>query len=183
MGATKSGGRAVRKTKKLALCAIFSGCSVVLLFAAAVFDVLDLSLVALSSLLVIITHIELGGGYDWLLYAVTSLLAALLLPSKMPALLYAAFGGVYPIVRAYLERLPRLFNWLLKFVFCNVVFAGVMLLARFLLFPGTQDYRFTVPLALLVNAVFFCYDYATSCLIGLYVHRLRRQFRLDRLFR
>lgn len=127
----------MRKTKKLALCAIFSGCSVVLLFAAAVFDVLDLSLVALSSLLVIITHIELGGGYDWLL----------------------------------------------KFVFCNVVFAGVMLLARFLLFPGTQDYRFTVPLALLVNAAFFCYDYATSCLIGLYVHRLRRQFRLDRLFR
>lgn len=59
----------MRKTKKLALCAIFSGCSVVLLFAAAVFDVLDLSLVALSSLLVIITHIELGGGYDWLLYA------------------------------------------------------------------------------------------------------------------
>ena len=101
----------------------------------------------------------------------------------MPALLYAAFGGVYPIVKAYLERLPRLFNWLLKFVFCNVVFAGVMLLARFLLFPGTQDYRFTVPLALLVNAAFFCYDYATSCLIGLYVHRLRRQFRLDRLFR
>ena len=58
----------MRKTKKLAICAVFAACSVVLLFAAAVFDVLDLTIVAVCSLLVVVVHIEIGGGYDWLLY-------------------------------------------------------------------------------------------------------------------
>ena len=173
----------MRKTKKLAICAVFAACSVVLLFAAAVFDVLDLTIVAVCSLLVVVVHIEIGGGYDWLLYGAVTVLAALLLPSKMPAHLYGVFGGVYPIAKAYFERLPRPFAWLLKFASFNAAFVLCMLVARYLLFPGVDDYKFTVPVVLLGNAAFFCYDYATTCLIRLYVMKLRRQFRLDRFFR
>ena len=71
----------MRKTKKLAICAVFAACSVVLLFAASVFDVLDLTIVAVCSLLVVVVHIEIGGGYDWLLYGAVTVLAALLLPT------------------------------------------------------------------------------------------------------
>ena len=95
----------IKKSKKIALCAVFSALGVVLLYMGAIFEVLDLSAAAIASMLCVVIISEIGGIYPWLVYAVTSLLSLLLLPNKFGALIYACMAGYYPMLKAKIEGL------------------------------------------------------------------------------
>ena len=56
----------VNKTRVLSLCSIFSALGVIILYMGALIEMLDLSVAVVASLLVIITVIEIGGIYPWL---------------------------------------------------------------------------------------------------------------------
>ena len=102
-----------KRTRRIALCGVFSALGVVLLCLGSLIEVLDLSTAAIASLICVLVMIEYGGWYPWGVYVSTALLALLLAPQKSAALIYAFFG-FYPIVKAYLERLPRVGCALLK---------------------------------------------------------------------
>ena len=53
----------IKKSKKIALCAVFSALGVVLLYMGAVFEVLDLSAAAIASMLCVVIISEIGGIY------------------------------------------------------------------------------------------------------------------------
>ena len=93
----------MRQTKKISIAALLSALSIVVLYIGSVFEVLDLSAAAIASIAIVFAQIELKNPYPYLIYAVVSLLALLLLPSKFSAMVYVCFGGIYPMVKELAE--------------------------------------------------------------------------------
>ena len=110
----------MKDTKKLTISALTVALGVVFMVVGAVFQVLDLSTATLASLLVVFIYLEIGSPYTWLVWLCTSLGAFLLYPGSTMWLVYLLMFGIYPIVKGYIERLPR-FLWLpLKLLFLNI---------------------------------------------------------------
>ena len=99
-------------TKKLAVSAVLSALSIVVMLIGSVTGFLDLTMVAIASIFVFFAILEMGSPYQYLIYVTTSLLSMLLLPDKFSAILYMAFGGIYPMLKQQIEKLPRLFSWI-----------------------------------------------------------------------
>ena len=95
-----------RRIKRVTLCAMFVAVGVVILYFGALLEVLELCVAALAAILLFPLVIEYGRAYPWAVWGATAILSLLLLPYKMPGAIYLLFG-YYPILKAYLERLPR----------------------------------------------------------------------------
>jgi hypothetical protein len=145
-------------------------------------QVLDLSMAVIASLLVVFAVIEIGGKYPMLIYAVTSVLSLLLLPVKTAALIYLAFAGYYPILKAVLEgRLTKLLAWALKLViFCAAVVAALFVAGKLLLMDLSWVFANWWFLICLLP-VFVLYDVALTRLISAYLSKWRPRLRLPDL--
>lgn len=170
--------RKIKGTRALTVSAVLCALGVILLAFGSLLQVLDLTMAAVASFLVIFAVIELGGKYPFLIYAVTSVLAVLLVPYKTAALLYLCFAGYYPILKALLEgNLPRTWAWVLKILSFNAGLALMLFLAikLFSAFEITATwYYFVLPA---FSLVFVVYDVALTRLITAYVHKWRSRFR------
>ncbi len=102
-----------KRTRRLAVSAMLVALGVVVIILGSLIDVLDLCTAALVALICVVIKIEYGSFYPWVVYLATATLALLLAPQKGAALLYAAFG-YYPIVKASIERLPRMAERVVK---------------------------------------------------------------------
>lgn len=173
------GNSTVNKTRVLALCSIFSALGVIILYLGALVEVLDLSMAVVASLLVIMAVIELGGVYPWLVYAVTSVLALLLLPNKFAAVLYFGFAGFYPILKAKLERVSGLTCLVLKLVVFNLCMLAMYGVARLLSLTLELEFALWM-IALTLNLLFVFYDIALTRLIGAYLHVWRKKLKIDK---
>ena len=88
--------REKKATRRLAVSAVLAALGVVLLLLGSLVQVLDLSMAAIASLLVVFAVIEIGGKYPILIYLVTSVLSLLLLPVKTAALIYLCLRAIIP---------------------------------------------------------------------------------------
>lgn len=176
-------------TKQLALSGILAGLGVVLLLLGALLQVLDLSAAAIVALLIVVAVIELSPIYPILIYAVTGLLALLLLPDKLSAVVYLLITGYYPIAKLYLERLPMVLEWVAKMVVFYLSLSatlgiGVWLLSLDLSFAGTKLAGWggwiMVALYLLGTVVFVLFDILLSRFATIYMVRLRKRLGLDK---
>jgi len=169
--------RKIKGTRALTVSAVLCALGVVLLALGSLLQVLDLTMAALASFLVIFAVIELGGKYPFLIYIVTAVLAMLLVPYKTAALAYLCFAGYYPILKALLEgHLPRVWCWVLKLLIFNAGLALALLLALklFTAFEITSAwYYWLLPVC---SVVFVVYDIALTRLIGVYVYKWRSRF-------
>ena len=139
-----------QKILKLSVLSLFCALSVVLMLVGCVIQSLDLTVAVAAGLTVAVAVIEYGTGWAVMLYAATSVLSFVLLPAKTPALFYVLIGGIYPIIKALLERIKnRKLVWAIKIIF---VYA-------------------------LGNLTFFVYDIAFTRLVTLYVKRIRRKLK------
>lgn len=169
----------VNKTRVLVLCSLMSALGVIILYLGALVEVLDLSMAVAASLFVIVSVIELGGIYPWLVYAVTSVLSLLLLPNKFGGAVYFAFAGFYPIIKEKLERTPGVFCLVLKFVVFNLCLFAMYGVAKLLLLTLQFEYALWV-IAVTLNLLFVLYDIALTRLIGAYVHVWRKKLKTDK---
>lgn len=173
----------MKNSKKLALAAILSALGVVILLLGSVITVLDLTMVAMASLLVILAVIEIGGGYPYLIWLVTGFLSLLLLPSKFSALLYLLFGGIYPILKSMFERLHYVVSWILKLSYFNTMLSLLILLCTYVFHLPDTELGFNWLVYLVCNGVFILYDIAASQLVTLYLVKLRKLLGLKSFFK
>ena len=173
----------MKNTKKIALASILSTLGVIVLLLGSIFTMLDLTMVAIASLLVVMAVIELGGWYPYLVWLVTGTLSALLLPSKFAAILYIIFGGIYPILKSMFERLHFVVSWILKLSYFNSMLTLLIFLCNFVFkLPDTElSYNWLVYLA--CNGVFVLYDIAASEMIMLYLVKIRKMLGLGNYFK
>ena len=143
--------------------------------------VLDMSACALSSLLIAFLFIEVGAPYVYIGWLATSLLLFLFFPGSVIWLEYLIVFGIYPVLKAYIERLPR-WSWLiLKLLFgCAVIFA-VIILTEFItgtpFFDGVSLWLIKAGIALFLVLLFIVYDVFLTVLIRFYFERLRNRFK------
>ena len=171
-------GESQKTTRRLVVSAVIAALGVVLLLLGSLIEVLDLSMAAIASMLVVFAVIEIGGKYPFLIYAVTSVLSLLLLPVKTAALIYFVFAGYYPILKAVLEgRLPKIPAWVLKvLIFCVGVAAAVFAAEKIFLMDLSWLWANWWFFLLLVP-VFVVYDIALTRLISAYINKWRSRFR------
>lgn len=170
-----------KKTLKLTVCAILAGLSFVALYLGTVTGVFDLCAVVLGALCVAFTVIEFGGMWPWLVCAVTSALAFLLLPDKMVGFEYLFLGGAYPILKYFFESRKAVVSWILKLAYFNVALTVTLLVAKFV-FPNDEAWQIMGPMAyFLGNAFFAFYDYALTTFISFYFRILRKKLKIKNM--
>ena len=174
----------IKKSKKITLCAIFSALSVVIMYIGALFEVLDISMACIASMLVVITVMEIGGIYPWLLYGVTSTLSMLILPQKFAALIYLFVAGYYPMLKTIFERCEkRLITWLLKLLVFNAAISILICAAIFIFSLPDMTKGYIIAFFLLGNITFAVFDIALTMLIRLYLFKYRRLLRIDKILK
>ena len=159
-----------------------SALGVVILYVGSIITVLDLTTIAIASLIVCFSVIELSGAYPWLIWAVTGLLASLLLPNKEVAAFYLLFGGPYPIFKAMFERLHPIVGWVLKFSFFNTALLLIVTAVIYIIHVPDTELGFGWIIFAMGNAVFLLYDIAVTKLIALYLVKLRKMLRMGDYF-
>ena len=169
----------MKKSRIIALSAIFSALGTVILFFGSATSLLDISCAAIASPLITLANIEIGGIYPFLIYAVTGLLSALLLPDKFGAVVYIIIIGWYPLIKRVIEsKLNKTLGWVVKLAVFNAALVLIFLAARFIL--GETEFN-TVWLiiggAAISNLAFVLFDIALTRLVTLYLFKYRQRFR------
>lgn len=161
-------------TKKIALNGILGALAIICLLLATILPTNRLSFYALSSFFIAIAIIENGSKAGWVFYAATSLLSLIIVPDKLGLVPYVIFFGIYGLVKYYIEKLDKLvFEYVLKFIYFNLCL-GIALLFVSQLF----SYNLTVKLPwwlliIILEIVFFIYDYVYTMFIAYYRDKLK----------
>ncbi len=172
----------MKKSKKIALCAILSALGVLILFIGAVFDVFSMSAAAVASLFIAVVMIEVGTPYPWLVWGVTSALSLILLPNKLPAIMYFVLCGIYPILKAQFERLHYVVAWMLKLSVFNISLLALITVSKYIFYLNDSELDFTIPVILLGNLALILYDLALTQIILFYIVKLRKRMGLKNYF-
>ena len=154
--------------------------STAIMLLGAVIEVLDLSVCAIASLLVVFIYLEIGSYYPWLVWICTTLATALIYPGSAIWVEYALIFGLYPLIKAYIERLPR-WSWLIvKLVYINAVIWGIFCVCELLLGIPFFDEGGTVIIVItyvLSNIAFVAYDFFIMVMVRFYFEKLRPRFK------
>ena len=166
----------MKETKKLALSAMLTALGVVMMLLGAVIEVLDLSVGAIASLIVVFVFVEIGKPYHWLVWICTSLITALIYPGSALWIEYLLIFGIYPILKSYIERLPKWSWWPIKLLYINAV-VGMLALAmeKILGIPFFEDEGtfMRVVFWILLNVAFVLYDVFLKVLLRVYFVKYR----------
>ena len=159
----------MRPTKKITISAMTTAIGAALMAIGAVWELVDMSLAAFASFLVVFILIEVGSPYTWLVWITTSLITFLFFPGSTIWLMYFVFG-VFPILKYYIEKLKRFFWFPLKLVYVNLCIIALMY-AMELIFGlplfETDFLILKVALYVVLNLAFFAYDRLLTLLIRL----------------
>ncbi|MBQ1261230.1 MAG: hypothetical protein IIX96_04385 [Clostridia bacterium] len=177
----------MRSTKKLTLSAILTALGVVFMTLGALIPTLDLTVCALSSLVVALVYIEIGSPYTYLVWLATTLLSGLFFPGSILWLEYLLVFGIFPILKAYIEKAPKGLWLILKLLFCNGAFFLMIKLYE-LIFKlpffdeGESFFGLTggilIPIiAVLVNIMFIAYDMFITVMVRVYLAKYRQKFK------
>lgn len=170
----------MRQTKKITLSAILVALGVAFMALGAVFEVLDLSVCALVSLLVVFVYLEIGSPYTWLVWICTSLISALIFPGSILWVEYSLVFGIYPIIKGYIERVPsRILWWILKLAFFNAVIWALFSVVEFVIgvrFFDGDSLIWNAAIYLLMNFAFIVYDLFITAMVRVYYERFRKRF-------
>lgn len=161
--------------------------SVVLLVPTAL-EIFVYALPAFAGMITMFCVIEMGKSWALGVYAATAIIGMLVLPNKEAAVLYTAFFGYYPIVKAIFEsKLPKWLGLILKFaVFNAAVAVSYMLLVKVFGMPFNELMgidgdawwaRFVIPVMLVLgNVVFVLFDIMLTRLVTVYLAVWQKKF-------
>lgn len=173
----------MKQSSKCALGGIVSALSLVMMISVAIIPFLTYALPAAAGLLIVIIVMEIDKKWAFGVYCTVAILGMLLVPDKEVAVMYLAFFGYYPILKAITEsKLTAVIGWIVKIA----SFVGTMVVSYFLMikFMGVtidevdEIGAIAIPLLLgLGTFAFVIYDIALTKLITLYIAKWRKYFR------
>ena len=168
------------QTKKITLSALMVALGTAFMIIGAVFEVLDLTVCALASMLVVFIFLEIGSYYPWLVWICTTLATGLLYPASLIWIEYALVFGVYPLMKAYIEKLPK-WSWIfVKLLYANGVIWALFFICELLLgIPFFTDEAGWLRIAtyILTNVAFVAYDIFITVMVRFYFDKLRPRFK------
>ena len=170
--------------KRIVVTGVLVALSVIILYLGCAIEVLDLTMSAIVSLLVVVIVIEMGYKYAWFAYVATAVLSLVLLPQKTPAIFYTCFMGFYPIIKSHVERLgSALFRWIIKLVAGNAALVAMFWLISIFVPDEFEGGLLLVGTYALGLAAFIMYDVALTKLITFYFIKLRDRIKIYKFLR
>ena len=155
--------------------------STAIMLLGAVIEVLDLSVCAIASLLVVFIYLEIGSYYPWLVWICTTLATGLLYPGSILWIEYLLVFGIYPLIKAYIERLPKWAWMIVKLVYINLVVLAIFAVTELLLgipfFEEGAGTGMKIFSYVLLNIAFVAYDFFISTMVKFYYVKLRPRFK------
>ncbi len=174
---------------KTAMGGMITALSVVVLMPTAL-ELFVYALPAFAGMLVMFSVIELDKKWAFGIYAAVSVLSLMLVPNKEAAVLYAAFFGYYPILKAVLEsKLPKIPEYIIKFAVFNAsMIVSYAILIKVLGMPfeelmgieGETGFlaQYMLPVMLVLgNVTFIVFDVALTRVITTYLRVWQKKFR------
>lgn len=173
--------KSLKASYKIALGGILAALAVTSMLISNLVPIATYGCPALAGMMLIPIVIEIGKRWAVCVYAAISLLSIFLVADKEAALLFVAFFGFYPIIKAvFEEHLKPALCWLFKILMFSICMSAVLfVLVSFLAIPKDSYTIFGVylPWAFLIMGILvFCvYDIALSRLIAAYVNIWRKK--------
>ena len=170
--------------KRIVVTGVLVALSVIILYLGCAIEVLDLTMSAIVSLLVVVIVIEMGYKYAWFAYLATAVLSLVLLPQKTPAIFYTCFMGFYPIIKSHVERFnSAVVRWTIKLVAGNVALVAMFALISIFVPDEFEGGIMLVATYALGLAAFIMYDVALTKLITLYFAMIRDRIKIYKFLR
>ena len=169
----------MKKTKYVAFCGIISALGVVALLLGGITRVLDLTAVIIATALIFVTFEEIRFNALFV-YAVTGLLAFVLPIDMSVAIEYLIFA-IYPILRFYIEKLPKVLAWVIKLTYMIAAFVSITLILEFVL-GMPEVWYINVVFCVAGVVMFILVDILLKRLSIYYRLKLRKQLRIDKFF-
>lgn len=183
-------GDRLKRTSCIALGGILTAAAVMVLLLT-IFPFATYALPPLAGAFLIPLVIECGKKWALWAYAAVSLIALLIVPDVEAKMLFIAFFGYYPIVKATLESIKnRIWEWIAKLVIFNVAAIGGYAALTCIGFSldvfrvegiALPLYGFLFLFLLAGNGIFVIYDIGLTRFLPLYFSRFQPMIR--RLFK
>ncbi len=166
----------MNKTKKLTLSSLMVAMGVAFMAMGSFIEVMDLSVCAAVSLIVVFIYLEVGIGYAWGVYLCTSLLAFILVPTKLMCFEYLLMFGIYPLLKAFIEKLPKI-SWIfIKLLFVNATIWIIFLFVEVIMgvpFLEGDTLLYKAALYVFMNITFIVYDIFITVMVRFYYDKIR----------
>ena len=149
----------------------------------AVIPFLTYALPAVAGVLIVFIVVEIDKKWAFGVFSAVAILAFLLVPDKEVAMMYIAFFGYYPIIKAVLEsRLPAALSWIVKVLLFNLTMVAAYLVLIFVMGIEVDEITeygmIAVPMLLGAGSItFIAYDFALTQIITLYLVKWRKYFK------
>ena len=162
---------------------IVSALSLVLMISGAVIPFLTYALPAVAGVLIVFIVVEIDKKWAFGGFSAVAILAFLLVPDKEVAMMYIAFFGYYPIIKAVLEsKLPVALGWIVKVLLFNLTMVAAYLVLIFVMGIEVDEITeygmIAVPMLLGAGSItFIAYDFALTQIITLYLVKWRKYFK------
>ena len=176
----------MKQTKKLTLSAMIVALGTVFMKLGSVIEVFDLTAAALASMLVAFVYVEIGSPYTWLVWLATSFLTFILPPMASVSIMYFLLFGIYPILKGYIEKFPRIFWWPIKIIIGNISLILMVLMLQMVGLPFvktdeaflgiTGKYLYIITW-MLFNIAMVLYDFFIVVMVRYYMEKLRPRFK------
>lgn len=163
-------------TKKLTLSAIMVALGAAIMALGALFEVLDLTTCCFASLIMMFIYMEIGSPYTWLAWLATSLAVFIIAPAKLVWAEYLFLFGIYPLLKAYIERLGRPFWLPVKALFFAAVIGGAYAACELLLgvpFFEVEALWLRIATVVLIAVAAAAYDMFLTVLVRFYIFKIR----------
>lgn len=166
----------MKNSAKITICAISAALAATFMLTS-YFPYLTLAIPGIAGLFMLMPLVEVGKGYAFLAYGVSSGIA-LLSAEPEAACVYVCLLGYYPILKALIEKLKsRVLEWILKIGVLNLAIAAVYLLTTFIFRISIEDLgelgKYGVYIFVATcNIVFVIYDIAVSRVGMLYMVKI-----------
>lgn len=173
----------LKKSYRLALCAVVSALSLVMLLLTGLIPVGTYAFPCIAGALLAVVVIEAGYASAMLVYVVVSVLSFVLVADKEAALYYTAFLGFYPVLKGVIERINiRVVQYILKFLAFNLCMIGAFYVSIYVLSVPKESFElFSVYLPwvflLIGNIIFLFYDICLTRIITEYVNKWRNKLK------
>lgn len=169
----------MKNSSKTALSGMAVAVGTVVMLLASAIPTLEYAIPAFAGFMVLFILVELDVGWAAGVYAATALLGIFIVPNKEAVGMYIALFGIYPLVKFYVDRLPKVAGYIIKCVFFVIMAVGVyyvMIKVFGIAAELLEDMnKITLPLLLVFGlAAFLVYDRAMSMIAVKYKHKFHK---------
>lgn len=173
-------------TSKTALSAMAVALGTVFMLLSSAIPFFEYAIPAAAGFIVLFVESEVGKTWSFGTYVATSILGVFLVPNKEAVGIYIALFGLYPVIRSFFNKLPKIASYIAKCVY----FVAAVLLAYFVMikiFGIAQEMteelnKITMPILIVCGLIaFIVYDRAMFLTEKKY--KIRYHKYIEKLFR